>query len=42
MIHANAHQMAVTREPIQDALIRIATTDGPLTGHKRLSPSKWP
>jgi len=42
MIHANAHHMAVTREPIQDALTRIAKTDGPLTGHKRLSLSKWP
>lgn len=42
MIHANAHHMAVTREPVQDALTRIAKIDGPLTGHKRLSPSKWP
>lgn len=41
MIHANAHRMAVSLEPIDDAIKRIAQTDGPMTGHKRLNPSKW-
>ncbi|WP_037228030.1 C40 family peptidase [Roseobacter sp. GAI101] len=41
LIHANAHHMAVTLEPIRDAIQRIAETDGPVTAHKRLSPSKW-
>lgn len=37
MIHANAHAMAVTLEPIDDAIQRIAKTDGPVTAHKRLT-----
>jgi len=41
MIHANAHNMAVTLEPITAAIKRIAKTDGPVTAHKRLPPSKW-
>lgn len=41
MIHANAHKMAVTLEPISAAIDRIAKTDGPVTAHKRLAPSKW-
>jgi cell wall-associated NlpC family hydrolase len=41
MIHANAHKMAVTLEPITAALERIAKTDGLMTGHKRLTSSKW-
>lgn len=41
MIHANAHKMAVTLEPITAALERIAKTDGLITGHKRLTSSKW-
>ncbi len=41
MIHANAHNMAVTLEPIGDALQRIAKTDGPVTARKRLNLSKW-
>jgi cell wall-associated NlpC family hydrolase len=37
MIHANAHAMAVTYEPIEAALARIeAAGDGPLTAHRRL------
>lgn len=41
MIHANAHNMAVTLEPITDAIRRIAETDGPVTARKRLASSKW-
>lgn len=41
MIHANSHDMAVTLEPIAAAIQRIAATDGPLTAHRRLPPSKW-
>jgi len=41
MIHANAHNMAVTLEPITAAIKRIAETDGPMTAHKRLVSSKW-
>jgi cell wall-associated NlpC family hydrolase len=40
LIHANAHKMAVSFEPITDAIERIAKTDGPIIAHKRLSPSK--
>lgn len=37
MIHANAHAMAVTYEPIEAAINRINTSDGgPLTAHRRL------
>ena len=36
IIHANAHAMAVVFEPIQDAIDRIAQTDGALTAHRRL------
>lgn len=38
LIHANAHKMAVTLEPITTAIARIAKADGPITGHKRLIP----
>ncbi|MXQ09396.1 NLP/P60 hydrolase [Alphaproteobacteria bacterium GH1-50] len=39
MIHANAHHMAVTEEPIDTALTRIAATDtGPATRFLRPSP----
>lgn len=41
MIHANAHNMAVTLEPITAAIKRIAEADGPMTAHKRLVSSKW-
>lgn len=37
IIHANAHAMAVVFEPIQDAIDRIARTDGALTAHRRLT-----
>lgn len=37
MIHANAHAMAVTLEPIDAAIARIAKSgDGPVTAHRRL------
>lgn len=37
LIHANAHQMATTYEPIAAAITRIAAQgDGAVTGHKRL------
>ncbi len=37
MIHANAHAMAITCEPIEDAIARIAKKgDGPVTAHRRL------
>ncbi|NOR32333.1 MAG: NLP/P60 hydrolase [Sulfitobacter sp.] len=42
LIHANAHKMAVTLEPITAAIDRIAKTDGSMTGHNRLTSSKWP
>lgn len=36
LLHANAHHMAVTYEPIQDAIGRIQTQgDGPVTFHAR-------
>jgi len=36
MIHANAHKMAVSYEPIKDAIKRIeAGGDGPVTAHRR-------
>jgi cell wall-associated NlpC family hydrolase len=41
LIHANAHKMAVTLEPISEAVDRIAKTDGAMTGHKRITSSKW-
>jgi hypothetical protein len=37
LIHANAHAMAVVFEPIEDAIARIAKTDGPVTAHRRLA-----
>jgi cell wall-associated NlpC family hydrolase len=40
LIHANAQKMAVSFEPITDAIERIAKTDGPVLSHKRLPPSK--
>lgn len=37
LLHANAHHMAVTFEPLRDALARIeAQGDGPVTARKRL------
>lgn len=37
LIHANAHAMAVTYEPIEAAIARIAASgDGPVTAHRRL------
>ncbi|AXI44864.1 NLP/P60 hydrolase [Sulfitobacter sp. SK012] len=36
LIHANAHTMSVSYEPIAQAITRIAQTDGPVTAHKRL------
>lgn len=39
LIHANAHAMAVTFEPITDAIARIqAQGDGPIIGHRCLYP----
>jgi len=37
ILHANAHAMAVTLEPIHDAIERIENSgDGPIIAHKRL------
>ncbi len=36
LIHANAHAMAVVFEPIAEAIVRIAQSDGPVTSHRRL------
>lgn len=36
LIHANAHAMATVFEPIEDAIARIAQSDGPITAHRRL------
>ncbi|MDF1726309.1 MAG: NlpC/P60 family protein [Sulfitobacter sp.] len=36
LIHANAHAMACTLEPIEAVIARIAETDGPVTAHRRL------
>ena len=36
LIHANAHSMSVTYEPIRDCTLRIAAQDGgPVTGRRR-------
>ncbi len=37
LLHANVHAMAVSLEPIEDAIARIAKTDGPVVAHKRLT-----
>lgn len=37
MIHANAHHMATTIEPLPEAAVRIARDTGPITAIKRLS-----
>ena len=38
LLHANAHHMRVTYEPLQPAIARIAAQgDGPVTRHARLS-----
>lgn len=38
LIHANAHAMAVTYEPIADTIARIdAAGDGPVTAHRRIA-----
>ncbi len=40
LLHANAHHMAVAREPLQEAIQRIQSQgDGPVTRHARLSGS---
>ncbi|MEX0753472.1 MAG: NlpC/P60 family protein [Xanthobacteraceae bacterium] len=39
LIHANAHHMAVTIEPITDAVSRIREAGGEVTGVKRISSS---
>jgi len=36
VLHANAHAMATTFEPLQATLTRIAQSDGPVTAHRRL------
>jgi cell wall-associated NlpC family hydrolase len=36
LIHANAHKMAVTYEGIEDAITRIAATDGPVMSRRRV------
>ncbi len=36
LIHANAHAMACTFEPLEAAILRIAASDGPVTAHRRL------
>lgn len=36
LIHANAHHMATTFEPLDAAIARIAKTDGPVIAHRRL------
>ena len=40
MIHANAHHMAVSVEPLSDAAARIAKTGAPITSIKRLGKTK--
>lgn len=43
LVHANAHHMAVAREPIDAAIDRIALQgDGPVTAHRRLPQLKEP
>ena len=37
LLHANAFAMAVSLEPLESAIARIAKSDGPITAHKRLS-----
>ena len=39
LIHANSFAMSVCHEPIVGALARIASSDGPVTAHKRLPKS---
>lgn len=36
LIHANSYDMATVYEPIEEAIARIAKTDGPITAHRRL------
>lgn len=40
MVHANAHHMAVTVEPLPETAARIAKTGGPITAIKRLGGDK--
>jgi len=41
ILHANAHHMAVSNEPLRDAVARIAAQGGgPVTAHKRLEMPK--
>jgi cell wall-associated NlpC family hydrolase len=35
LLHANAHHMAVASEPLDDAIVRIAITAGPVTALRR-------
>lgn len=43
LLHANAHHMAVTEEPLREALARIeAQGDGPVTARKRLGRDATP
>ncbi|MEH6520785.1 C40 family peptidase [Sulfitobacter sp.] len=36
LVHANSHDMATAFEPLDEAIARIAKTDGPITSHRRL------
>lgn len=36
LLHANVHHMCVAFEPIDDAIMRIEKSDGPILSHKRL------
>jgi cell wall-associated NlpC family hydrolase len=38
LLHANAHAMAVTYEPLDAAIARIALSDGPVTARRRVNP----
>ena len=40
LLHADAHHMAVTAEPVAEAISRIAGTKGPVTSIRRLGKSK--
>jgi hypothetical protein len=43
LVHANAHHMAVVREPLAEAEARIAEAGGgPVTGRRRLAPGAMP
>ena len=42
LLHANAHAMAVTYEPLDAAIARIALSDGPVTARRRVNPQVNP